>query len=117
MNSNYWFSVITLINLGSFPPVILSKVISVQAEPTTNKYICVPAACRSQDVIKEPFGVVFVILFSILLMFSCHWRICITEFYTTESVVFYLQKDEPDAFKELGTGNRIATWLFYVSYS
>lgn len=26
-----------------------------------------------------------------------------------------LQKDEPDAFKELGTGNRIATWLFYVS--
>lgn len=25
------------------------------------------------------------------------------------------QKDEPDAFKELGTGNRIATWLFYVS--
>lgn len=28
---------------------------------------------------------------------------------------FYSQKDEPDAFKELGTGNRIATWLFYVS--
>lgn len=27
----------------------------------------------------------------------------------------FLQKDEPDAFKELGTGNRIATWLFYVS--
>uniref|UniRef100_A0A3Q2Q3A5 Prolyl 4-hydroxylase subunit alpha-1 n=1 Tax=Fundulus heteroclitus TaxID=8078 RepID=A0A3Q2Q3A5_FUNHE len=26
-----------------------------------------------------------------------------------------LQKDEPDAFKELGTGNRIATWLFYMS--
>lgn len=25
------------------------------------------------------------------------------------------QKDEPDAFKELGTGNRVATWLFYVS--
>ncbi|NXO49328.1 P4HA1 hydroxylase, partial [Aramus guarauna] len=25
------------------------------------------------------------------------------------------RKDEPDAFKELGTGNRIATWLFYVS--
>ncbi|XP_074531988.1 prolyl 4-hydroxylase subunit alpha-1b isoform X1 [Halichoeres trimaculatus] len=25
------------------------------------------------------------------------------------------QKDEPDAFKELGTGNRIATWLFYMS--
>uniref|UniRef100_A0A8C0BPW4 Prolyl 4-hydroxylase subunit alpha-1 n=1 Tax=Buteo japonicus TaxID=224669 RepID=A0A8C0BPW4_9AVES len=24
-------------------------------------------------------------------------------------------KDEPDAFKELGTGNRIATWLFYMS--
>ncbi|XP_013913972.1 PREDICTED: prolyl 4-hydroxylase subunit alpha-1-like [Thamnophis sirtalis] len=23
------------------------------------------------------------------------------------------RKDEPDAFKELGTGNRIATWLFY----
>nr|XP_054492972.1 prolyl 4-hydroxylase subunit alpha-1 isoform X4 [Agelaius phoeniceus] len=23
------------------------------------------------------------------------------------------KKDEPDAFKELGTGNRIATWLFY----
>jgi len=29
--------------------------------------------------------------------------------------VSYKQKDEPDAFKELGTGNRIATWLFYVS--
>lgn len=28
---------------------------------------------------------------------------------------FSPQKDEPDAFKELGTGNRIATWLFYVS--
>uniref|UniRef100_A0A8C8HQR9 procollagen-proline 4-dioxygenase n=1 Tax=Oncorhynchus tshawytscha TaxID=74940 RepID=A0A8C8HQR9_ONCTS len=26
-----------------------------------------------------------------------------------------LQKDEPDAFKELGTGNRIATWLIYMS--
>lgn len=25
------------------------------------------------------------------------------------------QKDELDAFKELGTGNRIATWLLYVS--
>ncbi|CAF90979.1 unnamed protein product, partial [Tetraodon nigroviridis] len=25
------------------------------------------------------------------------------------------QKDEPDAFEELGTGNRIATWLLYVS--
>uniref|UniRef100_A0A8C1TQM6 procollagen-proline 4-dioxygenase n=1 Tax=Cyprinus carpio TaxID=7962 RepID=A0A8C1TQM6_CYPCA len=25
------------------------------------------------------------------------------------------RKDEPDAFKELGTGNRIATWLFYMS--
>ncbi|PIO27648.1 hypothetical protein AB205_0217840, partial [Aquarana catesbeiana] len=23
------------------------------------------------------------------------------------------RKDEPDAFKELGTGNRVATWLFY----
>ncbi|XP_031423863.1 prolyl 4-hydroxylase subunit alpha-1a isoform X1 [Clupea harengus] len=25
------------------------------------------------------------------------------------------RKDEPDAFEELGTGNRIATWLFYMS--
>ncbi|XP_029465036.1 prolyl 4-hydroxylase subunit alpha-1 isoform X2 [Rhinatrema bivittatum] len=25
------------------------------------------------------------------------------------------RKDEPDAFKSLGTGNRIATWLFYMS--
>ncbi|KAF7669100.1 hypothetical protein LDENG_00247710 [Lucifuga dentata] len=25
------------------------------------------------------------------------------------------RKDEPDAFKELGTGNRMATWLFYMS--
>ncbi|XP_029933526.1 prolyl 4-hydroxylase subunit alpha-1a isoform X2 [Myripristis murdjan] len=25
------------------------------------------------------------------------------------------RKDEPDAFKELGTGNRIATWLLYMS--
>ncbi|KAM3913739.1 prolyl 4-hydroxylase subunit alpha-1 isoform 1-T1 [Leptodactylus fuscus] len=25
------------------------------------------------------------------------------------------RKEEPDAFKELGTGNRIATWLFYMS--
>uniref|UniRef100_A0A672P7F4 Prolyl 4-hydroxylase subunit alpha-1 n=1 Tax=Sinocyclocheilus grahami TaxID=75366 RepID=A0A672P7F4_SINGR len=25
------------------------------------------------------------------------------------------RKDEPDAFKALGTGNRIATWLFYMS--
>lgn len=30
-------------------------------------------------------------------------------------LVISVQKDEPDAFKELGTGNRIATWLFYVS--
>lgn len=28
---------------------------------------------------------------------------------------FLFQKDEPDAFEELGTGNRIATWLLYVS--
>uniref|UniRef100_A0AAQ6A4L5 Prolyl 4-hydroxylase subunit alpha-1 n=1 Tax=Amphiprion ocellaris TaxID=80972 RepID=A0AAQ6A4L5_AMPOC len=28
---------------------------------------------------------------------------------------FKVVKDEPDAFKELGTGNRIATWLFYMS--
>ncbi|RLV97650.1 hypothetical protein DV515_00011519 [Chloebia gouldiae] len=32
-----------------------------------------------------------------------------------ESACFCSQKDEPDAFKELGTGNRIATWLFYMS--
>ncbi|CAL8254875.1 unnamed protein product [Lota lota] len=25
------------------------------------------------------------------------------------------RKDEPDAFKELGTGNRVATWLFYMT--
>ncbi|XP_045899022.1 prolyl 4-hydroxylase subunit alpha-3-like, partial [Micropterus dolomieu] len=25
------------------------------------------------------------------------------------------RKDEPDAFEELGTGNRIATWLLYMS--
>ncbi|XP_062320275.1 prolyl 4-hydroxylase subunit alpha-1-like [Osmerus eperlanus] len=25
------------------------------------------------------------------------------------------RKDEPDAFKDLGTGNRIATWLFYMT--
>ncbi|KAK0142509.1 Prolyl 4-hydroxylase subunit alpha-1 [Merluccius polli] len=25
------------------------------------------------------------------------------------------RKDEPDAFKELGTGNRVATWLLYMS--
>lgn len=30
-------------------------------------------------------------------------------------VVVCFQKDEPDAFEELGTGNRIATWLLYVS--
>lgn len=29
--------------------------------------------------------------------------------------VVIFQKDEPDAFEELGTGNRIATWLLYVS--
>ncbi|XP_028424253.1 prolyl 4-hydroxylase subunit alpha-1 [Perca flavescens] len=27
----------------------------------------------------------------------------------------FRRKDEPDAFEELGTGNRIATWLLYVS--
>ncbi|XP_076981056.1 prolyl 4-hydroxylase subunit alpha-1 isoform X1 [Tamandua tetradactyla] len=27
----------------------------------------------------------------------------------------FARKEEPDAFKELGTGNRIATWLFYMS--
>ncbi|MCV4796309.1 2OG-Fe(II) oxygenase, partial [Escherichia coli] len=27
----------------------------------------------------------------------------------------FARKDEPDAFRELGTGNRIATWLFYMS--
>nr|XP_020515530.2 prolyl 4-hydroxylase subunit alpha-1-like isoform X1 [Labrus bergylta] len=27
----------------------------------------------------------------------------------------FVRKDEPDAFKELGTGNRIATWLLYMS--
>ncbi|XP_018083047.1 prolyl 4-hydroxylase subunit alpha-1 isoform X2 [Xenopus laevis] len=27
----------------------------------------------------------------------------------------FTRKDEPDAFKELGTGNRVATWLFYMS--
>ncbi|ERE87261.1 prolyl 4-hydroxylase subunit alpha-1 isoform X1 [Cricetulus griseus] len=27
----------------------------------------------------------------------------------------FARKDEPDAFQELGTGNRIATWLFYMS--
>lgn len=26
------------------------------------------------------------------------------------------QKDEKNAFKSLGTGNRIATWINYVSY-
>lgn len=30
---------------------------------------------------------------------------------------FYFQKDERNAFKSLGTGNRIATVLFYVSIS
>lgn len=32
-----------------------------------------------------------------------------------ELFLFVLQKDEPDAFEELGTGNRIATWLLYMS--
>lgn len=32
LNSSYWFSLFRLINLF-FPPVVLSKVISVQAEP------------------------------------------------------------------------------------
>uniref|UniRef100_UPI00358E1340 prolyl 4-hydroxylase subunit alpha-1-like n=1 Tax=Myxine glutinosa TaxID=7769 RepID=UPI00358E1340 len=27
----------------------------------------------------------------------------------------FARKEEPDAFKSLGTGNRIATWLFYMS--
>ncbi|KAF3704006.1 Prolyl 4-hydroxylase subunit alpha-1 [Channa argus] len=27
----------------------------------------------------------------------------------------FARKDEPDAFEELGTGNRIATWLLYMS--
>ncbi|NXY91239.1 P4HA1 hydroxylase, partial [Alcedo cyanopectus] len=35
--------------------------------------------------------------------------------WQTEAQPAQGQKDEPDAFKELGTGNRIATWLFYVS--
>lgn len=29
--------------------------------------------------------------------------------------MWIFQKDEPDAFEGLGTGNRIATWLLYVS--
>ena len=28
---------------------------------------------------------------------------------------FLFQREETNAFKDLGTGNRIATWLFYVS--
>lgn len=36
-------------------------------------------------------------------------------FYLSVCLSLFPQKDEPDAFKELGTGNRIATWLFYVS--
>ncbi|KAM4636230.1 prolyl 4-hydroxylase subunit alpha-1 isoform 4-T4 [Discoglossus pictus] len=32
-----------------------------------------------------------------------------------EPHIDFIRKDEPDAFKELGTGNRIATWLFYMS--
>jgi hypothetical protein len=32
-----------------------------------------------------------------------------------ESLCFHFQKDEGNAFKSLGTGNRIATFLFYVS--
>ena len=31
-------------------------------------------------------------------------------------VIFsFIQREETNAFKDLGTGNRIATWLFYVS--
>lgn len=40
-----------------------------------------------------------------------HKCLCVSH----HSHFFCIQKDEPDAFKELGTGNRIATWLFYVS--
>ncbi len=29
--------------------------------------------------------------------------------------VLCMQSDEKDAFESLGTGNRIATWLYYVS--
>jgi hypothetical protein len=32
-----------------------------------------------------------------------------------EGLCFHFQKDEGNAFKSLGTGNRIATFLFYVS--
>ena len=44
------------------------------------------------------------------------WSVHVTEFMPLYSL-FCPQKDEPDAFRELGTGNRIATWLFYVSNS
>lgn len=45
----------------------------------------------------------------------CHRLLSATKKNLMESACFCSQKDEPDAFKELGTGNRIATWLFYVS--
>lgn len=41
----------------------------------------------------------------------------VSVFLALQTCLVYIQKDEPDAFKELGTGNRIATWLFYVSNS
>nr|XP_009481815.1 PREDICTED: prolyl 4-hydroxylase subunit alpha-1-like [Pelecanus crispus] len=45
----------------------------------------------------------------------CHWLLNNQNEMLIKSACFYSQKDEPDAFKELGTGNRIATWLFYMS--
>lgn len=44
------------------------------------------------------------------------WRSC-KKLSVIDFNLYLFQKDEKNSFKNLGTGNRIATVLFYVSFS
>jgi hypothetical protein len=53
-------------------------------------------------------------LFQAMVIFHRHISL-IFNLLNRQTFFFYFQKEESNAFKSLGTGNRIATFLFYVS--
>ena len=52
---------------------------------------------------------------TVLPKYICSFRLRLWLRLDFVAIIHFLQKDEVDPFKHLGSGNRIATWLFYES--
>lgn len=68
--------------------MVLSKVFGVLVESTTNKYLNASCIYSALDIIKEPLGAVFSILFSILMMLVAIGEFALLNFIPLSCVLF-----------------------------